>query len=217
MEDCPIELLGLEIGKGWFPLVKPIIDRVQDLNENGSDVKILQIKEKWGVLRIYLLSAPEELLKQAHDAEEKSTRICEECGGPATQTEVNGWIYTRCSDCLEKLRRHNLSNQRLLWKCSCLTCARFTNYHSDLLCGDINTSIPKEVDILKGCDKWIEGNTNWYLIPSEDGFIKKVLTKEEENEIYNEFVCGNNPCDRMSEERLELAQHIKWRRLFEGA
>ena len=42
MEDCPIELLGLEIGKGWFPLVKPIIDRVQDLNENGSDVKILE-------------------------------------------------------------------------------------------------------------------------------------------------------------------------------
>ena len=35
MEDCPIELLGLEIGKGWFPLVKPIIDRVQDLNSRS--------------------------------------------------------------------------------------------------------------------------------------------------------------------------------------
>ena len=101
MEDCPIELFGLEIGRGWFPLVEPIIDRVQDLNENGSDVNILQIKEKWGALRIYLLSALEELLKLASEAEEKSTRICEECGAPATQAEVNGWIYTRCPYCLE--------------------------------------------------------------------------------------------------------------------
>lgn len=114
MEGYPIELFGLEIRKGWLPLVEPIIDRVQELKEAGSDVKILQIKEKWGVLQIYLLNAPEELLKLARDAQEKSTRICEECGAPATQAEVNGWIYTRCSDCLEKLRRHNLSNQKLL-------------------------------------------------------------------------------------------------------
>ena len=104
MENYPIELFGLEIGKGWFPLVEPIIDRVQDLNENGSDVKILQIKEKWGALQIYLLNAPDELLNLAHDAEEKSKRICEDCGAPATQTEVNGWIYTRCPDCLENLK-----------------------------------------------------------------------------------------------------------------
>lgn len=104
MEDYPIELFGLEIRKGWLPLVEPIINKVQELKEAGSDVEIMQVKEKWGALQIYLLNAPEELLKLARDAQEKSTRICEECGKPATQTEVNGWVYTRCSDCLESCR-----------------------------------------------------------------------------------------------------------------
>jgi len=101
---------------------------------------------------------------------------------------------------------------------SCLTCARFTNYRSDCLCGDINTRIPKGVDIRQGCDKWEEkGDTNWYFMLSEDGFVKKELSVEEEEEIYKEYMLGNNPCDRMSEERLEVAQHIKWRRVWENA
>lgn len=96
---------------------------------------------------------------------------------------------------------------------SCLTCAKFTNYRSDLLCGDINTSIPKEVDIRKGCDKWVEkGDSNWYFILSEEGFLKKELSVEEEEDIFSEFIYGNNPYSRMSKERLELAEHIKWRR-----
>lgn len=99
---------------------------------------------------------------------------------------------------------------------SCLTCARFTNYRSALLCGDINTRIPKEVDISKGCDRWIEkGDTNWYFMPSEEGFLKKELRIEED--VYNEFMNGNNPYDRMDEERLELAENIKWRRVLECA
>lgn len=101
---------------------------------------------------------------------------------------------------------------------SCLNCARFTNFRADLHCSDINTPMPKEVDIRKGCDKWEEkDDTNWYLIPSEDGFVKKELTREDEDEIYKEFIFGNNPCERMSDERLELAQHIKWRRVLENA
>ena len=110
--NTPYELFGAEVGKGWVPLIEPIIERVRELNKAGANVKISQIKEKWGSLTIYFDSAPEELWEMAREAEEKSTIICEECGARATQAEVNGWIYTRCPDCLEKLRRHYLSNQR---------------------------------------------------------------------------------------------------------
>jgi hypothetical protein len=110
--NTPYELFGAKVGKGWVPLIEPIIERVRELNKAGANVKISQIKEKWGSLTIYFDSAPEELWEMAHEAAEKSMMICEHCGAPATLTEVNGWLYTRCPDCLEKLRRHNLSKSK---------------------------------------------------------------------------------------------------------
>lgn len=100
---------------------------------------------------------------------------------------------------------------------SCLTCTRFTNYRSDILCGDINTRIPKGVDIRKGCDKWEEkGDTNWYMIFEDCKYIKYELTREEEDDILREyFEHSGDSADHMTKERCELAQHIKWRRALE--
>ena len=98
---------------------------------------------------------------------------------------------------------------------SCLTCTRFTNYRSDILCGDINTRIPN-VDIRKGCDKWEEkGDTNWYMIFDGCKHIKHELTREEEDSILGEYFQNVHPGEHMSEERYDLAQHIKWRRVLE--
>lgn len=106
--NSPFELFGAEIGKGWLPLIEPIIERVHELNKAGADVRISQIKEKWGSLTIYFDSAPEELWKMAQEAAEKSMMICEQCGALATQTEINGWVHSLCANCLiERKNNYN--------------------------------------------------------------------------------------------------------------
>ena len=55
-----------------------------------------------------------------------------------------------------------------------------------------------------------------YMILTEDGFVKHELTRDEEDDLLHEFYgqkCGS--ADHMTKERVELAQHIKWRRVIE--
>ena len=99
----PFELFGVEAHKGWWPLVTPIYERIQQLNAEGADIEITQIKEKFGHLRIYVHNAPEEICELIREAEEQSLHICEDCGAPAERVVGNNvWIYTLCAKCLKK-------------------------------------------------------------------------------------------------------------------
>lgn len=97
----PYELFGQEIGKGWLPLVEPILNRINELNKQGANITITQVKEKWGELCVYLSSYTPELEEMIDEATRKSVTICENCGKPAQRVWGNyGWIYTLCPDCL---------------------------------------------------------------------------------------------------------------------
>lgn len=97
------ELFGVEVGKGWWPLVEPIYNRIQELNAQGHNIEITQIKEKWGELCIYVSGAPDEIFDMIREAEEKSQHICESCGKPGERViSKHSWIYTRCPDCIKK-------------------------------------------------------------------------------------------------------------------
>ncbi len=99
----PYELFGVEVEKGWVPLVKPIIERIQTLNAQGAGIEITQIKEKWGELCVYLNRYPEGLDRMIQDAAEKSKRVCEHCGKPARRIfSTTGWVHTLCPDCLRE-------------------------------------------------------------------------------------------------------------------
>ena len=99
----PFELIGAEIGKGWWPLVEPIYDKIQALNVQGAQIEISQIKENFGSLCILVNNAPGEIMTMIRDAEEKSIHICEHCGKPAQRVSNEySWIYTLCSDCLKE-------------------------------------------------------------------------------------------------------------------
>lgn len=110
----PFDLFGVECGEGWKSLYQPIIDRVNEINAaatkedavieglaNAPRARILQIKEKFGQLRIYL-SAPEpyyrELIDMVDKAERASAKTCEDCGSPG-QSRSGGWIRTLCDVC----------------------------------------------------------------------------------------------------------------------
>lgn len=99
----PYELFGIECGKGWNKLIVPILDYI-DLYNSGHDdkIEILQIKEKFGGLRIYTSFSTPELDQLIDDAEEQSFKTCEYCGSTENVSQTTGWIKTLCRKCMRE-------------------------------------------------------------------------------------------------------------------
>lgn len=99
----PYELFGIECGKGWNKLIIPILDYI-DLYNSGHDdkIEILQIKEKFGGLRIYTSFSTPELDQLIDDAEEQSFKTCEYCGSTENVSQTTGWIKTLCRKCMRE-------------------------------------------------------------------------------------------------------------------
>jgi hypothetical protein len=84
-------------GEGWFPLIDKMIEELNVVCED-FDVEINTIKEKFGTLRVYPNSAPEEVYKIINKYEEESSKICEDCGesGKIISSKEIGWTRTLC-------------------------------------------------------------------------------------------------------------------------
>ena len=102
----PFELFGIECHKGWYNLLTPVFEYVENYNKDKKDeeqIKFLQIKEKWGGLNIYTNFGNDELFKLIDKAEEESYNVCEECG---SRNDVgmreSGWMTTMCLECIKK-------------------------------------------------------------------------------------------------------------------
>lgn len=76
------------VGKGWHPIVQPLIDYCEK-----HSINITQVKEKLGWLRFYCTPLPEELFVMVREAERKSSITCEECGEPG---EISGHPWLKC-------------------------------------------------------------------------------------------------------------------------
>lgn len=105
------ELFGVECGKGWYGLLQPIIDYINEYNktiEKEEDKLVpLQIKEKFGGLRIYMNYSTEELNKMINKAEDESYHVCEMCGSKKHIGYTMGYIQTICLDCVKKLSKRD--------------------------------------------------------------------------------------------------------------
>lgn len=112
----PIELFGIECGKGWFDLLTPVIEYVNDYNKDKTEDKQIhftQIKEKWGGLRIYVDFGTEELYKLIDEAEDESYNVCEECGSRENVgMRQTSWYTTMCLDCIKKVVKETKHPQR---------------------------------------------------------------------------------------------------------
>jgi Tfp pilus assembly protein PilV len=69
------EVVKAGCGEGWESLYAPLIERCQ-----AEGVAILQIKQKFGGLRFYVMGGSDELHAAIEAAEAKSFTVCEECG-----------------------------------------------------------------------------------------------------------------------------------------
>ncbi|KAJ6504748.1 hypothetical protein C8R47DRAFT_157385 [Mycena vitilis] len=98
--DYPIlfqEGCSCDIGDGWEPVLRRLC---ADLHHNKA-VHFVQIKEKFGGLRVYTDTYPPEVNKRLDEAEDESFLTCEECGKDGRiATTDSGWVFTACQDCL---------------------------------------------------------------------------------------------------------------------
>jgi hypothetical protein len=93
---------GYECDKGWYPLIDECIEKLEEqVKKEKLNTEILQIKEKFGTLRIYLSSESDEISNIVERYELFSSHICELCGEFWTAKErVNhGWWKTLCQKC----------------------------------------------------------------------------------------------------------------------
>lgn len=101
----PLELFGIECGKGWYQLITPIIEYIDNYNSNLSEeehINIIQIKEKWGTLQIYTNYHTDELFKMKSEAEKASWNTCETCGSKKYVGHTDSYISVCCIDCLKE-------------------------------------------------------------------------------------------------------------------
>lgn len=88
-----------QVSDGWLHIVYQMTDKFNDL-----PLKVLQIKEKFGQLRVYVdwqekptLEQKEVFQKAVELAQYKCSHTCEVCGEPGKLIH-NGWYSTRCKE-----------------------------------------------------------------------------------------------------------------------
>jgi hypothetical protein len=94
-DSCMV--FGCEHGDGWFKIIEELCEKIK----NYEDVEFLQIKEKFGGLRVYVGGVPEAVHKAIEEAEGKSEKTCEICGEPG-KIRGGGWLTCFCDKCKEK-------------------------------------------------------------------------------------------------------------------
>ena len=81
------------VGAGWQALLAPVLACAA-----RKGLALHQIKEKFGILRVYADSDP-ELDEAIRVAEAASAAVCEDCGAPGTGTSDRRWRKTLCAAC----------------------------------------------------------------------------------------------------------------------
>ena len=107
--DCDFTYLN-DMPNGWRKAFgKQMCEEIRKVLIKGNylyDYRVIQIKEKFGMLRWYDNGAPGSICRELQDIiykyEEISAHTCIWCGRPATKISL-GWISPWCDDCAERM------------------------------------------------------------------------------------------------------------------
>ena len=97
---------GLEHMSGWDELIDAMSMRIDAIlsDDAQGEIELLQVKEKFGELRVYYRlkrlegDAIAKIAAAIKEAQEASTHFCEVCGRPGTLLPHNQ-MKTRCVTC----------------------------------------------------------------------------------------------------------------------
>ena len=98
-------LAGFSIGNGWL---QEVYNLSKEISENFPDIKILQVKEKFGDLRIYYAPYSDTADQMIQNTETACSKICEQCGSKI-EVHKSGkfWTKTLCKFHREEQKRHD--------------------------------------------------------------------------------------------------------------
>lgn len=83
-----------ECGNGWAGLIDEML---ADLRAACPDARIVQVKEKFGALRVYLENKLDKDAKAIlRRGEARSLTVCEVCGAPGELRRMRGHVGVRC-------------------------------------------------------------------------------------------------------------------------
>lgn len=104
-DDRPVtsdgEFWANSVPEGWRPLLAETLRRMMAADPT---VKIDDVKEKYGTLRIHFVAEEYESVERIVEAaEERSAKLCIRCGNPGTMRNF-GWISPYCDPCDEQKR-----------------------------------------------------------------------------------------------------------------
>ena len=104
------KMRAISVKPGWEHLVECMLSAINSHAKQSEDVHqipilLLQIKEKFGSLRVYYQgtndSAIEGIVKMA---EQMSTRTCDVCGSPGVIRDDLGWIRSLCEHHYQEIK-----------------------------------------------------------------------------------------------------------------
>ena len=94
-----------ECFEGWMPLLKSLFYTIdkhlqhQEQIRKPVDFRIVQIKEKFGCLRVYYEGGDDYIYGSIRMAENVSSKICERCGNKG-EARKGSWIKVLCDECV---------------------------------------------------------------------------------------------------------------------
>lgn len=105
------QFCGFEVPSGWDWIVEKYLEKTQwDVEKNNLKLQILQIKEKFGQLRIYTdglnVGDPDKYLLDDENityCAALADYTCEKCGCMSKEKQyTSGWITGLCPECFKE-------------------------------------------------------------------------------------------------------------------
>lgn len=115
VNDVPIDSYIFSHGDGWYNIIDSLSMTITHTMKHhvgkkhltpeefadSQQVRVAQVKEKFGTLRFYVDNGNPEVQAAIQMAEVLSGRTCESCGSPG-EKRGGGWVKVRCAACEAK-------------------------------------------------------------------------------------------------------------------
>lgn len=92
-----------ECDNGWYNILDSVCYKIQSYIDDHApkvpQIEATQVKEKFGGLRFYFGGGDDFIYELIHEAERKSTSVCETCGEPGSIINKRNWLVCRCTAC----------------------------------------------------------------------------------------------------------------------
>jgi len=95
------ETFSFSCDDGWYDLIDIALLKIKKA-DTTKEFRILQIKEKYGMLCLYGNRENKKIQDIVSKAEDVSLKICEICGKDACLCVKGMWYKTLCQTCREK-------------------------------------------------------------------------------------------------------------------